>query len=151
MKRFAMYMASGVILLTGLALQKANADEWNKQTRLTVTKPVSIQGVVLTPGKYIIQLAESPSTRTTVQIFNADDDHLVTTILGNAAYRLTPPDHTVLTFYEAQPGASAAIRDWYYPGDNFGIQFGAPNNKVTKTATNISSTNAPATAAPAGE
>jgi hypothetical protein len=142
MKRFAMYMASGLVLFTGLAMQKAKADEWNKQTKLTVNQPVSVDGVVLSPGQYIIQLAESQSTRTIVQIFNADNDHLVATFLGNSAYREKTPDRTVLTYYEAVPGASAAVREWYYPGDNFGIQFNPPNNsKVSGTAKSTSSTN----------
>ena len=83
MKRFAMYLFAGLVIATGLALQSAKADSWDRQTVLTVNTPVSIQGVVLLPGEYIIQLAESNSSRTIVQIFSTNNYHLVTTLIGN--------------------------------------------------------------------
>lgn len=151
MKRFAMYMASGLVLFTGLAIQKAKADDWNKQTRLTVNQPVSIQGVVLVPGRYVIKLADSQSNRTIVQIFNADNDHLVSMFLGNSAYRVKTPDKTVFTYYETQPGMSAAIRTWYYPGDNFGIEFNPPSKISGAPATTSTSSVQPLSATPIGE
>jgi hypothetical protein len=151
MKRFAMYMAAGLVLSTGLALQRAKADDWNKETKITVNQPVSIQGVVLVPGQYIMQLATSQSTRTIVEIFNADNDHLVATFLGNAAYRLKTPDKTVFTYYETQPGMSAAVREWYYPGDNFGIQFNPPSKISGAPASTNTSSIQPVSAQPVGE
>ena len=141
-----MCLSTALLLLTGLAVKNAKADEWDKKTILTVKEPISVQGVVLVPGQYTIQLLNSDSTRTVVQIFSADNDHLIVTAIGSSAYRLKTANETVFTYYESQPGASRAVRDWYYPGDNFGIEFNPPR-KVNSTAKSISNSQ-PISAAP---
>jgi hypothetical protein len=128
MNRFALSLALGAAVLSAVFVVRANADDWNKLTYLKVNNPVSIQGTVLIPGDYIIELADSPSDRRIVQIFNANDDHIVATVLGNSTYRVQTPSKTLFTYYEQSAGSSAAIRDWYYPGDNFGIRFNPPHN-----------------------
>jgi hypothetical protein len=102
----------------------ARADEWDKQTLITVQGgAVQIQGTVLRPGEYVIKLADSTSARRIVQLFNADQTQLVATILANAVYRLQPTGDTKLTLAEEPPGQPPAIRTWFYPGDNYGLQF----------------------------
>jgi hypothetical protein len=128
MNRIVLSLLLGATLLSGVFAIRANADEWDKLTYITVHSPISIQGTVLLPGNYIMQLADSPSDRRIVQIFDARDSHIVATVLGNSAYRLRTPSKTLFTYYEQSPGSAAAIRDWYYPGDDFGIRFNPPRN-----------------------
>jgi hypothetical protein len=149
MKRFLMYSVLGLLLTAGFAIPRAKADSWDRQTMLTVRTPVSFQGVVLLPGKYFMQLQDSNTNRAIVQIFNADDDHLVTTLLASESWRINTPSKTVFTYYETQPGQSAAIRSWYYPGENTGIYFAAPKN-VNANTTSVSSSQ-PVSATPVGE
>jgi hypothetical protein len=120
-------MTPGVLalaLFTITVAPSAKADEWNKQTVITVKGgAVQIQGTVLEPGKYVLKLADSQSDRRILQVFNADETRLETTILANAAYRLEPTGDTQLTFAEVPAGQPPAISTWFYPGDNYGLQF----------------------------
>jgi hypothetical protein len=111
-------------LLSITLAPSAKADEWDKKTQITVKGgAVQIQGTILQPGEYVMKLADSASDRRILQLFNADESQLVTTILANAAYRLEPTGDTRFTFAEVPAGQPPAITSWFYPGDNYGLQF----------------------------
>src|SRR5271165_2268280 len=133
MNRFALAIAS--IGLLGAALAPtARADEWNKRTILTVNEPIQVPGEVMQPGKYVMKLLDSPSIRHIVQIFNADEQHLQTTILAIPNYRLEPTGKTQFQFWETPPGQPKALRAWFYPGDNFGQEFAYPKSEAMQIA-----------------
>ncbi|HYL73464.1 MAG TPA: hypothetical protein VEU96_04630 [Bryobacteraceae bacterium] len=133
MNRLALAVAS--VGLLGLALApSARADEWNKKTILTVNETIQIPNKVLPPGKYVMKLMDSPSNRHIVQVFNADETHLETTILAIPNYRLEPTGKTVFTFWETPPGQPKALRAWFYPGDNFGQEFAYPKSAAVQIA-----------------
>ena len=133
MKRLILAAAS--IGLLGVAVApNAPADEWNKKTILTVSEPIQVPNQVLPPGTYVIKLLDSPSDRHIVQIFNADENHLFTTILAIPNYRLQPTGKTVVTFWETPPGQPKALRAWFYPGDNFGQEFAYPKSAAAQIA-----------------
>jgi hypothetical protein len=111
-------------LFTITLAPSAKADEWDKKTVITVKGgAVEIQGTVLEPGKYVLKLVDSQSDRRILEVFNADETKLETTILANAAYRLEPTGDTRFTFAEQPAGEPLAISTWFYPGDNYGLQF----------------------------
>jgi hypothetical protein len=112
----------------------AKADEWNMRTTMTFNQPVEVPGMVLKPGTYVFQLADSPSDRNVVQIFNADQTHLYENLLAIPAYRLEPTDKTVVTFKERAAGEPAAIATWFYPGADSGVEFLYPETKATSVA-----------------
>lgn len=112
----------------------ARADEWNKRTVMTINEPIQVPNRVLPPGKYVVKLLDSPSDRHIVQIFNADETHLITTILAMPNYRLEPSGKTVFTFWETPPGQPPALRAWFYPGDNYGQEFAYPKSVATQIA-----------------
>jgi len=127
-------MAAAVMGLAGFALlPSATADEWDKMTVFTVNQPIQVTDTVLPAGKYVMKLSNSPSDRHIVQIFDQDQNQLMATVLAIPDYRVQPTGKTVLTFYETVPGQPKALRDWFYPGDNFGQQF--PKPKLVQTAT----------------
>jgi hypothetical protein len=133
MKRLILAAAS--IGLLGVAFApNAPADEWNKKTILTVSEPIQVPNLVLPAGTYVIKLLDSPSDRHIVQIFNADENHLFTTILAIPNYRLQPTGKTVVTFWETPPGQPKALRAWFYPGDNFGQEFAYPKSAAAQIA-----------------
>lgn len=103
----------------------AKADEWNKKTVITTHQPIQVQGKILEPGQYVMKLLDSPSDRHILQIFNAYETKLEMTILASPAYRLEPTGDTRFTFFETQNGQAPALRTWFYPGDNFGLEFPA--------------------------
>lgn len=116
--------ALAVALFTSTLAPSAKADELNKQTVITVRGgAVQIQGTVLGARKYVLRVADSQSDRRIVQVFNANETKLETTILANAAYRPEPAGNSVFTYYEMSAGQPPAINTWFYPGDNYGLQF----------------------------
>jgi hypothetical protein len=111
-------------LFTAALAPSAKADEWNKKTVITVRGgAVQIQGKTLEPGKYVLKLVDSQSDRRILQVFNSDETKLETTILANAAYRFEPTGRTAFTFYEMPGAQPEALRTWFYPGDNYGLEF----------------------------
>jgi len=133
MNRLTLAVAS--IGLLGIAFApSAPADEWNKKTVLTVSEPIQVPNQVLPPGTYVIKLLDSPSDRHIVQIFNADENHLFTTILAIPNYRIQPTGKTVFSFWETPPGQPKALRAWFYPGDNFGQEFAYPKSAAAQIA-----------------
>jgi hypothetical protein len=133
MNRLVLAVAS--IGLLGIAVApSARADEWNKKTILTVNETIQVPNKVLPPGKYVMKLLDSPSDRHIVQIFNADETHLETTILAIPNYRLQPTGKTVFGFWETPPGQPKALRAWFYPGDNFGQEFAYPKAAAVQIA-----------------
>jgi hypothetical protein len=133
MNRLILAMAS--VGLLGIALApNAAADQWNKKTIITVDEPFQVPNMVLPAGKYVIKLLDSPSDRHIVQIFNAEENHLFTTILAIPNYRLQPTGKTVFTFWETPPGQPKALRAWFYPGDNFGQEFAYPKSAAAQIA-----------------
>jgi hypothetical protein len=69
-----------------------------------------------------------------VQFFNADESKLYATVIGIPDYRLTPPEKTEISFYEAEPGRAHPIRAWFYPGDNYGVEFVYPKARALEVA-----------------
>ena len=133
MNRLTIALASVGVL--GIALAPTvRADEWNKKTIMTVNESIQVPNKVLPAGKYVMKLLDSPSDRHIVQIFNADETHLETTILAIPNYRLQPTGKTVFTFWETPPGQPKALRAWFYPGDNFGQEFAYPKSAAVQIA-----------------
>ncbi len=114
---------------------KMSADEWNKKTIITINEPIQVPNKVLEPGKYVLRLLDSPSDRHIVQIFDENEQHLITTVLAIPNYRLQPTGDTRIGFWETPAGQPKAIRSWFYPGDNFGQEFAYPKTMATQIAT----------------
>jgi hypothetical protein len=126
----------------------ARADEWNKRTTLTINEPIQVANKVLDPGQYVFKLVDSSSNRNIVQIFNADQSHLIETVMAVPAYRIQPTGATRLTYWETPPGTAHAVRDWFYPGDYYGQEFPYPKNPAVLQAS-AATTNAPPPPSPA--
>jgi hypothetical protein len=135
-------------LLCGIAVSaaafRAQADQWDKLTILAIDQPIQVQNTLLEPGRYVFKLADSPANRHIVQIFNADQTHIVDTILAIPNYRLQPTDDSRFLFWETPPGSVKALRAWFYPGDNFGQEFQYPKSVAVQLASNVVPAPAPA-------
>jgi hypothetical protein len=101
----------------------AHADEWNKQTTITVDQTIAVPGTTLPAGTYIFKLVDSQSNRNIVQVMNPRQDHVYATVIAINNYRMEPKGHTVFTFYEVPAGQPQPVRAWFYPGDNYGQEF----------------------------
>ena len=118
------------ILLAGTTLLPlARADEWNKETLVTFSTPISVPGQVLAPGRYVFKLADSQSDRHIVQIFTEEPREIVATVVAIPAYRLQASDETLITFEERPTGSPEAIKRWFCPGDLSGVAFVYPEDQ----------------------
>jgi LPXTG-motif cell wall-anchored protein len=142
MKHFRNVAFAALAGCIGFALLPSlKADEWNKKTILTVNEPLEVPScctpdhtVILQPGEYVIVLVDSLSDRHIVRIFDKDQKHVMTTILAIPNYRLKVTGKTEFGFWEVPAGQPAALRAWFYPGDNFGQEFAYPKQKAAEIA-----------------
>lgn len=134
MNRFKTLAFASIIGLATFGSTAALADEWNKKTIMTINEPIQVPGKVLAPGKYVMRLLDSPSNRHIVQIYDATEQHLQTTVLAIPNYRLQPTGDTRFTFWETPAGQPKALRSWFYPGDNFGQEFAYPKEAAVAIA-----------------
>jgi hypothetical protein len=150
MKHYFQLFAALVLSLMGSVFAPvAKATEWDKQTNITINEPIEIQDTVLPAGSYVIRLLDSASERYVVQIFNAAQDHLITTVMAIPTYKSTAPDNSEFKFYEIKKGQPAMLHTWFYPGDNTGFEFrpgpgrveAQSGQKNTNTAAAIASNN----------
>lgn len=99
----------------------------DKETHLTIAQPIQVQGTVLQPGRYVFKLIESDVDQRVISIFNADNMRQAGIVIGSAAYRLNSADKTVFTFSKTGGNEPSTLKSWFYPGDNFGVEFGKSN------------------------
>ncbi len=119
LKVFAM-----MIVVAGFTMPPSvKADDFNKETNVTLNTSVAVPGQVLAPGKYIFKLAENPSERNVVQIFNEDRSHLFATVLTVPTSRPEPTEKTVITLEEQPNGGPEATGTWFYAGALEGVEF----------------------------
>jgi LPXTG-motif cell wall-anchored protein len=120
-------------LTAGFFSSRAQADQWDKKTILTVNEPVQVQDTLLQPGQYVFKLQDTNADRHVVQIFNGDQTQIINTILAIPNYRLQPTGNSRFAFWETPPGSAKALRAWFYPGDNFGQEFRYPKQLAMLT------------------
>ena len=120
-QRYLPLIASTFVL--ALSTTVVDAAVYNKKTKLTFSQPVRVPGTVLSAGSYIFKLVDSQSNRNIIQIMNTRENKLYTTVLAIPDYRLNPSSHTIMTFGETGSGCPAAVKAWFYPGDNSGNRF----------------------------
>jgi hypothetical protein len=119
----------GLMLLGGaFFVPKGRADETDKKTIVTVNEPIQVPGKVLPAGTYVFKLLDS-NNRYLVGIYNADEMHLITTVQGIPGYRTETPDKAILQLEERPSGQPEALKAWFYPGDNTGVEFVYPTQQ----------------------
>ena len=120
-------MFSGVIslmLLGTFFVPKSQASELDKRTIVTVNEAIQVPGKVLPAGTYVFKLALTDlSDQTLVSIFNADETQLITTVQGIPDYRAQATDKTIFQLEDQPSGRPEALKAWFYPRDNSGVEF----------------------------
>jgi hypothetical protein len=111
-------MMFGAILAPG-----ARADQWDKKTIVTFGDAVEIPGQVLPAGTYVFKLADNPTDRHIVQVWNADESQILATILTIPKTHLETPDKSKFEFEERAGDSPMALRVWFYPGNSTGEEF----------------------------
>jgi len=131
LKRFSLAVACLAMLFMTYG---AKADVWDKKTVITFNQPVELPGIVLPAGTYVFKLVDLPGVRNVVQVFNKEENKVYTTILAITDIHLTPHDETYIGFAERAAGSPQAIREWFYPGNTFGVEFVYPKARAQELA-----------------
>ena len=126
------------------SMGSAVADQWDKKTTITIDEPMQLPTTVLQPGTYVIRLlATSAADRHTVQFFDKNEKHIVTTIEAIPNERVRPTGKSVFAFWETPAGEPKALRAWFYPGDNFGQEFAYPKDEAARISARNSNVTVP--------
>lgn len=139
MKRFmALAVASCLIFFASVMTPSANGQNGDRKSVVTFSEPVEIPGgTVLPAGTYFFKLLNSDSGRWVVQIFNENQTHTFATVITVQDFRYHPTDKGVMTFAERPAGEPPAIKEWFFPGENFGRQFVYPKNRALQLAKQV--------------
>jgi hypothetical protein len=101
-------------------------DDWDKATKITVSHPFEVPGLILPAGTYMFKIVDLRGERHAVRISNENETATYATLLALADWRLETTDNTVVTFYEAENGRVPALHRWFYPGHQGGVEFAYP-------------------------
>jgi len=134
MDRARLVLVSLFAFLFAVYVPKARADQWNQATKISINHAMEIPGRVLDPGTYWFTVMRDNPQRNVVQVWNADRQHLLATILTVPDYRVEPTGKTVIKFSERPSNQPQALRAWFYPGDNYGHAFVYPQHEAAKLA-----------------
>jgi hypothetical protein len=96
------------------------ADDRNKETLLTTNQPLQVRGILLAPGQHIFTLI-APGV-VSIHSTNGTAEGIV---LGWPSYRVDAGGKELFTVSEVQGNQPAMLKDWFYPGDNSGLEFSA--------------------------
>jgi LPXTG-motif cell wall-anchored protein len=140
-------IATLCLAIIAVIVPNANAQRFDRGTKITINQPFEIPGVALPAGTYVLRLMDIPGSRTVVQLLNADETKSYAIVLGIPDYMLKTPEKTDISFYEAEAGAPLPLRAWFYPGYNYGVEFVYPKKKAVEIA-RISGEHVIATARP---
>lgn len=114
-----------------------HADDWDKATRITMSQPFEVPGMILPAGTYIVKLVDLPGERHVVRFLSEDESTVYATLIGIPDFRLEPTDKTAITFYESELNRPQALHNWFYPGHRFGIEFAYPKKRAVEIATAV--------------
>jgi hypothetical protein len=133
--KFQLGVLTACVLVVGMCSSpRASAQPFDKKTYITFSAPVEIPGMVLPAGTYVFKRLDSASARNIVQIFDKDEKKLYATILAISDYRLMPTDQTVIRFEERASSSPEAVKAWFYPGEDYGLQFVYPHDRAVALA-----------------
>ena len=79
-------------------------------------------------------LGDQLGDRHIVRISNADQTQVIATVLAIPNWRERPTGKTVMTFSERAGDSPDALKEWFYPGDNFGQEFVYPKRRALELA-----------------
>jgi LPXTG-motif cell wall-anchored protein len=145
MKHCTFFRAGALVAVFVAALpqQAVSSDQWLKTTIIDFSSPVRVPGRTLPAGKYTFKLVQSPAMQLQVQIFNERQSEILATVNTSPTFRMTPPDKTIIIFYEAPVGEPEPIKAWLYPGDQYGREFIYGKSEAEMIAKTARDANAP--------
>ncbi|MGH9443745.1 MAG: hypothetical protein ACRD16_15890 [Thermoanaerobaculia bacterium] len=109
---------ASLLLAQGIPVQRT--------TRLTISEPTEISGTILQPGTYTLKVLDFKTGKITVQVTDAEDRAVLTTVLAQRLRRVLDSDDEVedqAEFTYTMTNGHPALSSWYYPSDEWGEKF----------------------------
>ena len=135
-KLIGVVFAVSTLLLCATLAPGAIADQWNKKTIVRFGEAVEIPGQVLPAGTYVFKLFDSPSNRHIVQVWNADENQILATIMTIPDTRFETPNDSLFEFDERPADSPPALKVWFYPGNSTGEEFVYSHYSYSKSYSN---------------
>lgn len=123
-----------VVAIAFVFVPTAKADDWDKKTVVTFTRPIEIPGIVLPAGTYMFQVMDFLGSRNVIRVTDADGVKVYATVFGIWNFTYDAPEDSKFTFYEAPKGAPEALHEWFYPGHRYGFEFVYPKYRAIEIA-----------------
>lgn len=108
----------------------SRADETNKLTFLTFSKPVQLPGVTLPAGRYRFELADTQESRRVIKVQSEDGKRQLAMLLTIPNQLREVPKDPVVLFRETAQGQPDAVRSYNYPGERIGYEFIYPKKEA---------------------
>jgi hypothetical protein len=108
----------------------ARADESNKLTYLTFSKPVQLPGVTLPAGRYRFELADTQESRRVIKVQSEDGKKQLAMLLSVPNQLRDIPKDALVLFNETAQGQPDAVKSWNYPGERIGYEFVYPRKQA---------------------
>src|SRR5579864_2898447 len=138
-KRFKVIALAFCMLIVAAAIAPiARGQNGDMKTVVTFNEPIEIPGGKILPaGTYFFKLLNQDSGRWVVQIFDKNQTHTYATLITVQDFRYHPTDKPVMTFAERPDGAPPAIKEWFFPGEQFGREFVYSRNRALQLAKQV--------------
>lgn len=120
LKKVSLVIACSAMLFLAVG---AKAAAWDRKTTVTFNEAVELSGAVLPAGTYVFRVIGFGGTGNVVQVLNAEENQVITTFTAVPSRTTTPYASTYIGLEERPAGAPSAVREWFYPGMNFGLEF----------------------------
>ena len=112
----------------------ARADENNKLTYFTFSKPFQLPGKTLPAGKYRFELADPQESRRVIKVSNEDGTKQLA-MLQTVQYTMRDPaKDPIVMFGESPASEPVAVKTWVYPGESIGFEFIYPHDEAVTLA-----------------
>jgi hypothetical protein len=113
-----------------VATPAARADENDKLTYLTFSKPIQLPGVNLPAGRYRFQLADTQESRRVIKVQSEDGKKQLGMLLTMQNQLRDVPKDPVVLFRETAQGQPDAVKSFNYPGERIGYEFIYPKKQA---------------------
>jgi len=125
----------GMVALAALTLSApARADESNKLTKFTFSKPIQLPGLTLPAGKYRFELADPVETRRVIKVMSEDGTKQLGMLLTIPNTLRDPAKDALVLFGESPASEPDAVKAWVYPGETIGYEFIYPHDQASTLA-----------------
>ncbi len=128
---WAAVVSVGILMAVSWPSAKADTSDWD--TFMTFSAPVEVPGMVLPAGKYEFRVLDRTGSGYLVGILDSHGRYLEA-VQAEAEYRLKLSDRTIVRLEKRNPGSPEAVVSWFYPDENYGVQFVYPNSKPVEAA-----------------